>query len=192
MNKFIIPGIALGALVSSIAVFYVFAEGEHISGHGHDSSHAGAHWASPKEAAAKVNPIKSDQASLDRGKEIFMANCTTCHGVSAKGDGPIAASLIPKPTNLTIMAGNHSDGDFEWKIANGKGSMPAWRTSLNQTQRWDVVNYIQALENPNGKSNMASMDHSNMSEEEIKAMMGQGSSTDKYSQDDHNKNKHAH
>jgi len=192
MSKFIIPGIVLGAVVSIITMFYVFAGGEHKSGHGHESNHSNAHWASPKEAAAKVNPIKSDQASLDRGKEIFMANCTTCHGVSAKGDGPIAASLTPKPTDLTIMAGNHPDGDFEWKIANGKGAMPAWKASLSQTQRWDVVNYIQALESPNGHGDMSGMDHSNMSEEQMKAMMGQGSSTKKPPEDDHNKTKHAH
>lgn len=190
MNKFITPGIALGVLVSTTAVFYVFAEGEHE--HEHDSSHADAHWASPKEAAAKVNPIKSDQASLDRGKEVFMANCITCHGISAKGDGPIAASLIPKPTDLTIMAGNHPDGDFEWKIANGKGAMPAWKGSLSQAQRWDVVNYIQALENPNDPGDMADMDHSNMGEEEMKAMIEQGSVTEESPEDNHNKTKHAH
>ena len=164
----------------------------------HKGDHGMAHWASPKAAAARVNPIKSDQASLDRGKQVFMTNCTSCHGATAKGDGPVSANLNPKPTNLTIMAGNHPDGDFEWKIANGRGSMPAWKTVLNENQRWDVVNYIQALENPNGKGNMAGMDHSNMSEAEMKAMMGTdtGHSVDDNQKVDsdkgHNSKSHAH
>lgn len=196
MTKLTISSVVLGAVISTITITmsYVFAEGSHEGGHGHDTSHGDAHWTSPKAASARVNPIKSNQASLDRGKQVYMANCTTCHGASAKGDGPIGANLNPKPTDLTIMAGNHSDGDFEWKIANGKGAMPAWKSSLNQTQRWDVVNYIQALENPNGKGNMAGMDHSNMSAEEMEAMnsMGNVTSTESMSEDDHNKTKHAH
>ena len=164
MKKLIISGVAISAVISAVSFSYVFAEGKHEGGHGHDagSGHGGAHWASPKEAAARVNPIKNDQASLDRGKQAFMTNCTSCHGATAKGDGPVGANFNPKPTDLTIMAGNHPDGDFEWKIANGRGAMPAWKTSLNENQRWDLVNYIQALDNPNGKGNMAGMDHSNM------------------------------
>ena len=177
MKDLIIPSIILSAAIS---ISNVYAEGNHAGGHGHDSSHSGEHWASPKDAAARVNPIKSDQTSIDRGKKIYMASCINCHGVSAKGDGPLASGLIPKPTNLTLMAGKHSDGDFEWKIANGRGSMPAWKTFLKENQRWDVVNYIQSLE-PSGNamdhSNMdhskmdhSKMDHSNMTKEEMLKM----------------------
>ena len=172
MKKLIIPVIALGAVLSVAAISFVYAEGNHKGGHGHDaaSGRGGAHWASPEAAAARINPVKSDQASLDRGKQVFMKNCTSCHGAKAKGDGPVGANLNPKPTDLTIMAGNHPDGDFEWKIANGRGPMPGWKTVLNENQRWDLVNYIQALENPNGKGNMVGMDHSNMSEADMATM----------------------
>ena len=217
MNKLILPTIALGAVFMTVITTNLSAEGKHEGGHGHDEGQTmGAHWASPKEAAARVNPIKSDQASLDRGKQAFMTNCTSCHGATAKGDGPVGANMNPKPTNLTIMAGNHPDGDFEWKIANGRGAMPAWKTVLNENQRWDVVNYIQALENPNGKGNMAGMDHSNMSKgdmaemdhsnmskSEMEAMMAHSHSDEKVdhhkaeieketSENAHSKKKHTH
>ncbi len=193
MNKLIVSSVILGAAIS-ITISSVFAEGKHQGGHGHDSSHAEAHWASPKDAAARKNPVLSDQSSINRGKELYMANCTDCHGASAKGDGLLAASLTPKPTNLTIMAGNHTDGDFEWKIANGKGAMPGWKSSLSETQRWDLVNYIQGLENPNGKGDMAGMDHSNMSEEEIKAMhsMMEDSSSGSDKEEHHKDKNHSH
>jgi len=202
MKKLIIPGMALGAVLSVVAISFVYAEGNHKGGHGHDagSGHGGAHWASPKEAAARVNPIQNDQASLDRGKQVFMTNCTSCHGATAKGDGPVGANLNPKPTDLTIMAGNHPDGDFEWKIANGRGAMPPWKTVLNENQRWDLVNYIQALENPNGKGNMAGMDHSNMTEAEMVSMennkMAHSNEDDHHkvekADDDGHDKKHAH
>ncbi len=154
MNKLIISIVA-GALISAGTISIALSEGNH--GHG-----AGAHWLSPKAAAAKINPIKSDLASVDRGKQSYFQYCSSCHGATALGNGPTGAMLNPKPTNLVSMAGVHPDGDFAWKIANGRGPMPAWKTVLEENQIWDVVNYIQALEKPNKKVVMNEMDHSNM------------------------------
>jgi mono/diheme cytochrome c family protein len=41
------------------------------------------------------------------------------------------------------MGPGHSDGDFAWKIAEGRGPMPPWKAVLNESQIWDVVNYIK-------------------------------------------------
>lgn len=100
MKKLILPTIALGTVFYVAMLPSVVAEGSHKGGHGD------AHWVSSKEAAARVNPVRSDQASLDRGKQVFMTNCTSCRGV-----------------------------------------MPAWKTTLNKNQRWNLVNYIQNLKN---------------------------------------------
>ncbi len=141
------------------------------AGH-NDGNKAAAHWMSPKQDAEKPNPIKADAASIDRGKKYYFQNCASCHGAKAMGDGPAAVALNPKPTNLVAMSGGHPDGDFAWKIANGRGSMPGWKTTLSENQIWDLVNYIQNL-NPNGKMmDMSKMDHSNMSKEDMKKMMG--------------------
>lgn len=165
-----------------------FAEGNHSGGHntGHNDDHANAHWMSPPAAAKKPNPVKSDPASIDRGKKTYFQNCASCHGAKAKGDGPASAALKPKPADLTVMAGMHPDGDFAWKIANGRGAMPAWKGILSQTQIWELVNYIQNL-NPGGKKkmmnmgdmknmdhskmNMGNMDHSKMNMEDMQKMM---------------------
>ncbi len=44
------------------------------------------------------------------------------------------------------MAGHHPDGDFAWKITNGRGPMPGWKGTLTDEQIWNVVNFIQSLE----------------------------------------------
>ena len=156
----------LTILIATSTTVSVYAEGNHKGGHD-----TGAHWMSPAEASKKVNPVKSDAVSVERGKKAYFQYCSSCHGAKAMGNGPVAASLTPKPANLVAMSGGHPDGDFAWKIANGRGSMPAWKSLLNENQIWDLVNYIQNL-NPKGKMmDMSKMDHSNMSKEDMKKMM---------------------
>ena len=110
-----------------------------------DAAATGGHWMAPEDATKKRNPISADSASLARGKKLFQAKCASCHGASARGDGPAGAALNPRPADLTAMAGKHPDGDFAWKIANGRGPMPAWKGVLKDNQIWDLVNHVQSL-----------------------------------------------
>lgn len=106
----------------------------------------GEHWMAPLEAAARRNPVPRDAASIARGNELFQANCASCHGKDGRGDGPAAGALDPRPANLNTMARHHPDGDFAWKIANGRGAMPAWKGVLNDKQIWDLVNFVKSLD----------------------------------------------
>ena len=105
----------------------------------------GMHWMVPPEAVLRKNPILRNDASIERGKAVFKNYCISCHGPEGKGDGPAAKPLNPKPANLVMMSGMHPDGDFFWKISNGRDPMPAWKDILNENQIWDAVNYIQSL-----------------------------------------------
>jgi mono/diheme cytochrome c family protein len=102
-------------------------------------------WLAPDEARERKNPIPKTFKSIERGKIHFLRNCVSCHGENAEGDGPVAEMLTPKPANLRLMAGAHSDGDFAWKIFKGRGPMPSWENILSENQVWDIVNYIQSL-----------------------------------------------
>ena len=53
-------------------------------------------------------------ADAAKGKEVFVkTNCNSCHGMTGKGDGPVAAALDPKPRDYT-------KGDFKFD-ADGDG-----------------------------------------------------------------------
>ncbi len=71
------------------------------------------------------------------GEEIFMRFCSSCHGETAHGDGPVAATLnvvVPDLTQLTRRYG----GEFpaaelsatidgrSLVIAHGPRTMPVW------------------------------------------------------------------
>lgn len=103
------------------------------------------HWTAPREAAERPNPVPADRASLLRGKALYQRYCVACHGRSGRGDGPAGATLAAKPSNLREMAKMHAAGDLAWKIANGRGPMPAWKKVLTEHQIWDLVNFIQNL-----------------------------------------------
>jgi mono/diheme cytochrome c family protein len=103
------------------------------------------HWKAPPEAANRQNPEPATAESIDRGRKLFEKHCVVCHGPEGRGDTAAAARLNPKPANLVRMAGHHPDGDIAWKIANGRGPMPAWKETLSQKDIWHLTNFVQSL-----------------------------------------------
>lgn len=102
-------------------------------------------WKAPTNAARKSNPVLMNESSIQRGAEIYRGLCASCHGPKAAGNGEMAASFIPEPANLLKRLKNHSEGDFFWKISNGRGPMPGFKDKLTEKQIWDVINFIKSL-----------------------------------------------
>ncbi len=105
--------------------------------------------ASIPNMGAPTNPVTADPASIARGSELFHINCSQCHGVDGKGDGPIANFLQKiKPANLTgPVVSSLSDGAIFLVITNGMpGAMPPLNENLTVRERWDVVNYVRTLQ----------------------------------------------
>lgn len=97
----------------------------------------------------QANPIVPDAKSITAGQALFNNYCVPCHGLLGKGDGPLGLTLNPRPADLSYHAipGIHTDGQlFEW-ISNGfPGSrMPAFKTRLSDTDRWNLVNFLRTL-----------------------------------------------
>jgi mono/diheme cytochrome c family protein len=92
------------------------------------------------------NPVPGTVTSVDAGASLYQANCAQCHGVDARGGGPLANTTPIQPPSLRAHLSAHSDGDLFYFISNGlPGGMPAWSGTLSETDRWNLINYLRAL-----------------------------------------------
>jgi len=109
------------------------------------------HATIPEEYAGVANPIAADEASLERGGEIYTTNCAVCHGDGGMGDGPGAAGLDPAPVAIAHTSQMMGDDYLFWRISEGgaidpfNSTMIAWKGVLDEGARWDVISYVQAL-----------------------------------------------
>jgi copper transport protein len=102
----------------------------------------------PQDLRNLKNPFPPDTASIARGKEVYEQNCVTCHGPNGRGDGPLAASLRPRPADFRVhMAAGHTDGElFTWLSKGVPGTaMPSFEGQISENDRWHVVNYIRGF-----------------------------------------------
>ena len=91
------------------------------------------------------NPVAPDARSLANGHKYFAINCAVCHGFAGAGDG-IATKYGMVPMPLTSdHAKSLSDGYIFGMIRNGRGIMPTYNR-IEEPDRWDIVNYIRALQ----------------------------------------------
>lgn len=128
------------------------AEHRHMRGQEQMHMHEGGgrHWLAPV-VEVRDNPLPATAGSVAEGEALFRENCVACHGLSRDGNGPLADSLSSRPADLNHMAAMHPDGDLAWKIANGRGDMPAWKDSLSEADIWNLVNYLKCATASAGK-----------------------------------------
>jgi len=107
---------------------------------------SGGTWKAPEEAKKIKNPLTPSQNILKAGNLIFSQQCAVCHGKTGKGNGITAASLDPKPANLTSESvKKQTVGEIFWKIQHGRTPMPAFKKQLTEKQIWAVILYIRTL-----------------------------------------------
>jgi mono/diheme cytochrome c family protein len=61
------------------------------------------------------------------GSDVFKDYCAVCHGMSARGDGPLADSMKRRPPDLTVLAtqnGGVFPAEQVRKIIDGREAVP--------------------------------------------------------------------
>ncbi|HUF28824.1 MAG TPA: cytochrome c [Gemmatimonadaceae bacterium] len=95
------------------------------------------------------NPTPMSEASLANGRMHYQINCAVCHGLAGQGNGPAAAFGMPGFPLTSGLALGRTDGFIYAIIRNGRGLMPNYNR-IEDMDRWDVVNYIRALQGAGG------------------------------------------
>ena len=119
----------------------------------------------PSKPVPKLEETNRVINSLD-GPALFNNYCAVCHGVSAKGDGPMAKMLTVKAPDLTRIAERHGgkfsrpqvEGIISGEAAlhgHGTREMPIWGPIFSQVS-WDmdlgrvrvdnVARYLESLQ----------------------------------------------
>ena len=101
----------------------------------------------PLTARFATNPVPDGPAAWEAGRVAYQRNCAICHGPRGLGDGPQAIVLNPKPFNLQVHVPLHAPGEvFHWISEGIPGTaMPPWKEVLGETERWQLVRFLQAL-----------------------------------------------
>ena len=97
-------------------------------------------------AAAGANAQQTTEtfSGVKTGPEVYKTYCASCHGVSARGDGPLATHLRFSPPDLTLLA-KKNGGTFDdaqvhriidgRKAVKGHGGpdMPVWGDAFKRS-----------------------------------------------------------
>ena len=101
---------------------------------------------------ALSNPRAATLASLENGRVLYERYCTTCHGATGVGDGPVSMMgdlrgpfggvlAIAGPASIAKI---RSDGHLYSTIRLGRRRMPSYQR-IPSDDRWDIVNYVRYL-----------------------------------------------
>jgi mono/diheme cytochrome c family protein len=102
-----------------------------------------------------VNPRSATLESIENGRAQFEIFCVACHGEKGMGDGPVSAANGRGPFQGVFpiaVANARTDGHVYTTIRYGRTFMPSYRR-IPSDDRWDIVNYIRYLNNPDGSLN---------------------------------------
>jgi cytochrome c oxidase cbb3-type subunit 3 len=85
----------------------------------------------------------SDAARIEAGREIFSANCASCHGENAKGMPEVGA---PDLTDRFWIYGGDMQSVYATVYAGRQGYMPHWEGRLSETSRKILALYVVTLD----------------------------------------------
>ena len=98
---------------------------------------------------AKANltsPLDSAQVDYDNGKVLYDIYCGNCHGTKGDGQGKLVKreKILGVPSyddaNRAITAGS-----IYHVIYYGRNTMGSYANQLNESERWQVVAYVEKL-----------------------------------------------
>jgi len=93
-----------------------------------------------------VNPLEPTVANLNAGKAKFNTFCSPCHDYHGTGQSRLNGQFPNPPSLQSDRVRNWKDGHIFHIITMGQNTMPSYAKTVNETERWQIVLYVRALE----------------------------------------------
>lgn len=84
-------------------------------------------------------------SQVERGRAVYEAKCTRCHG--ADGAGRTRMGEIVEPPDMSDPAWQRRHGDARMiaSVTNGLGQMPAFKKKLTRQEIAATIAYVRTL-----------------------------------------------
>ena len=84
-------------------------------------------------------------SQAERGRAVYEARCTRCHGADGAGRTRMAEIVEPPDMSDPEWQGRRSDARMIASVANGRGQMPAFKKKLSRQEIAAAVAYVRTL-----------------------------------------------
>ncbi len=90
-------------------------------------------------------PALGGAARVENGFRIFREVCAMCHTPPGRKVTPMTQGLNPAAPALAELVEDMTDAELFWATRNGIRftGMPAWGSSFNDREIWDVVAFMR-------------------------------------------------
>lgn len=99
-----------------------------------------------------IKPYPANIPDYESGKELYVRNCSSCHGLSGRPDDAFSKTLNPPPTDFTDPDINLGLSPFKVYNTTTFGiegtAMTSFEKVLDEKQKWDVAFYVLSLGYP--------------------------------------------
>lgn len=90
---------------------------------------------------------------VERGRQVYLKRCATCHGPAGDGRGTLSASLKVKPTDFTAQGILSRRSDWEVYVVTRDGgpvlglstAMFGWGRLISDQEIRDAAAYVRSL-----------------------------------------------
>ena len=104
------------------------------------ASASGGESAGALREATDAHPTSVAADGITEGKQLYSQNCARCHGFNMVNPAPGVFDLRTFPTD--------DKSRFLAAVSDGKGAMPAWKSTLSPAEIESLWSYVSTAHAP--------------------------------------------